>query len=138
MSLRALLVICVVGPAAFVGWAAAADFSFTPAQRQRALLQSELLTVHMALEQYGTDHDGRYPRDAEIAQALFPDHYLPGNRLGANPYGPPGSRFRLVGDPAAAAKPGTPSAYAPGTLVYHLGAGGGTYSLIGVHPMTKP
>lgn len=125
--MRKTIVIGLVGAAiAAWAWDAAAEAASGRVERARAAAQLNTIRIRMALEQYGTDHAGRYPRDHEVAAALARDNYLPGNRLGAG--------YRLVADAVALAHPERAPAYAPGTFVYHCAPGPGVYQLRGVGP----
>jgi hypothetical protein len=144
--LRPFLVIMLAILAIVVGywtW----DASTTPLKAREAQMYVNINLVKMALEQYATDHRGRYPRDGEVVEALATGNYL---RLGQNPYAPPGTPARLVVDAAAVNDPTRPVAHAPGTLLYHSVAQHEVYTVLGViegpvgqqllglPPVTKP
>ena len=70
-------------------------------------LRTALTTVRMALEQYGTDHNGDYPPAGQVVAALTKPgtHYLPSDRLPPNPWSPTGEPIALVGGPFPAPMP---------------------------------
>lgn len=117
---------------AYWAWDAALTLAPGTGRAKRAQMTAELNTIRMALEQYGTDHDGRYPAEAAIGNVQTLDIYLPEDRLPRNPYGPTDAPVRLVADAAFFAHPERAPAYAPGTFVYHLPPGNAGYQLAGV------
>lgn len=102
---------------------------FTPVS-PATLMIGEGRTVGMGLEQWATDHGGRYPADGEFPRALTQGNYLPGNRA-RNWYEADEPPCPLVGDPAAALPAGTPApnGLRAGAILYHLHPGGSGYSL---------
>lgn len=53
---------------------------------RNAGVMSNLNTIRFGLEQYASDHDGRYPTDSEFLKALTQKDYLPKNRLPRSPW----------------------------------------------------
>lgn len=103
--------------------------SYPPVSPAR-LMVGEAQAVRLALEQWHTDHAGRYPSDHDFPAAITRGSYLPGQRA-RNWYEEPPGPTLLVGSPAAALPLGTaaPPGLRAGTILYHRDPGGRRYAL---------